>query len=204
MGYARDDVVVWSECFIWQLGYMDPNINRIKINSGHRMTMYDIKVTLMHESMHNTIKRAGRPGNPEISEATEHLAMALCGDPDEFTVLLAEPKLDDFDSDEEFGVYEGDFPWDESDSEECGEDVSQEFERVMSEEKYYQKYLQHIQKLGFELDDIPDICSPDCKKDLSRAQSRMRSYDSPAKCRLALYTPEGSPEPPALVRSNTF
>merc|ERR1719163_1687721 len=78
---------------------MDPNINRIKINSNHKMTMYDIKVTLMHEVMHNTVKRYGRPGNPEISEATEHLAMALCGDPDEFTVLQNQSRAEALQSD---------------------------------------------------------------------------------------------------------
>merc|ERR1719163_892444 len=76
---------------------MDPNINRIKINSNHKMTMYDIKVTLMHEVMHNTVKRWGRPGNPEISESTEHLAMALCGDPVEFTNLLEDVDADEID-----------------------------------------------------------------------------------------------------------
>lgn len=187
------------------MGYMDPNINRIKINSGHRMTIYDITVTLMHECMHNTIKRVGRPGNPEISEATEHLAMALCGDPDEFTVLLAEPKLDDFESyddEDSFGeeyTNDCDYPWEETESD-------NEYEKLMSDEKYYQKYLMHIQKLGFELDDIPDICSPDCKKDLQRAEkvgmeNLQRDPKSPARCRLTLHSTETTPK---LVRCRTI
>jgi len=140
------------------MGYMDPNINRIKINSGHKMTMYDIKVTLMHEVMHGTIKRSGRPGNPEISEATEHLAMALIGDPDEFTVLLEEPKLCDPVGTPGFAPWEEDSNCDEElEQPPCREDEDWDFH-------YLQSQLNYLSKLGFDMEDIPDICSPPMKR----------------------------------------
>lgn len=168
------------------MGYMDPNINRIKINSGHRMTMYDIKVTLMHEVMHGTIKRSGRPGNPEISEVTEHLAMALCGDPDEFTLLLPKDKLvpppcefSEMDSDYE------DVGLDEQPQERPDED----WDYV-----YLQSQLKYLSKLGFDMDDIPDIVSPEMR---GRIESQSAALSRLSK------SPYSEKNPGKLVRANT-
>lgn len=162
------------------MGYMDPNINRIKINSNHKMTMYDIKVTLMHEVMHNTVKRYGRPGNPEISEATEHLAMALCGDPDEFTVLLDGPsiKVDP--------PARSDWCWlDESEYEEGDYDGEQPPHRDGQDTEdweYDERRIEYIERLGFSLEDIPDkiVCSPPLQRRIESTVSHQNTRCSPA------------------------
>jgi len=182
------------------MGYMDPNINRIKINSGHKMTMYDIKVTLMHEVMHGTIKRVGRPGNPEISEATEHLAMALIGDPDEFTVLLEEPKLCATPGNDLFAPWDGDYENGDCDDEQppCREDEDWDFH-------YLQSQLQYLSKLGFDMEDIPDICSPPMQRHIE-SQRHTAAVTAGSKSPLSRCHPSDLYEstPGKLARAHTI
>ena len=45
------------------------------------MTQRALTSVLCHEALHNLCRRHGRPGNPFLAEDTEHMAMALLGDP---------------------------------------------------------------------------------------------------------------------------
>jgi len=56
---------------------------RIILNGEKHFDESKICITLLHECLHNTVERAGKPGNPQLSEQTEHMAMALLGDRDE-------------------------------------------------------------------------------------------------------------------------
>jgi len=56
---------------------------RIILNREKYFVESKICITLLHECLHNTVERAGKPGNPQLSEQTEHTAMALLGDRDE-------------------------------------------------------------------------------------------------------------------------
>lgn len=171
------------------MGYMDPNRGCLRINNGTKMTMYDIKMTLMHEIMHNTIKRRGRPGNPEISEATEHLAMALCGDPDEFTVLLEEPKIEPRQD-------EGDLEAD-SDSESYCDDGFKPYEEQGHEDDdaYHEQYLAYLRHWGFCIEDIPTICSTPVTRDLENSTAVQRELSE---------SREPEQKVPKLSRSQTF
>lgn len=53
------------------------------------MTQRALNSVLCHEALHNLARRTGRPGNPFLAEDTEHMAMALLGDPQ----LVHEPSL---------------------------------------------------------------------------------------------------------------
>jgi len=61
---------------------VNDNINII-LNSKKPFVESDVVIALLHESLHNTVERAGKPGNPQLSEQVEHTAMALLGDRDE-------------------------------------------------------------------------------------------------------------------------
>lgn len=74
------------------LGYMDPNVCVMKINSLLKMTRHDLRITLMHEALHGTVKRQGRGCPPDLSTDLEHLAMALLGDPDEYNDFYNDKK----------------------------------------------------------------------------------------------------------------
>jgi len=56
---------------------------KIILNGKKEFLESDICTTLLHECLHNTVERAGKPGNPQLSEQIEHTAMALLGDRDE-------------------------------------------------------------------------------------------------------------------------
>jgi len=56
---------------------------KIILNGKKKFIEADICTTLLHECLHNTVERAGKPGNPQLSEQIEHTAMALLGDRDE-------------------------------------------------------------------------------------------------------------------------
>jgi len=43
----------------------------------------ELCITLLHECLHNTVERSGKPGNPQLSTQSEHIAMALLGDREE-------------------------------------------------------------------------------------------------------------------------
>lgn len=70
MGFDVDDAA-----------YNDNTI--IVINSTIPRVQKEISIILMHECLHNTVERACCRGNPNLSEETEHMAMALLGDRDE-------------------------------------------------------------------------------------------------------------------------
>jgi len=55
----------------------------IIINSKMPFVEREISCTLLHECLHNTVERNGKPGNPQLSEHLEHTAMALLGDREE-------------------------------------------------------------------------------------------------------------------------
>jgi len=52
----------------------------IILNSNMSFIESEICVTLFHESLHNTVERTEKPGNPQLSGHIEHMAMALLGD----------------------------------------------------------------------------------------------------------------------------
>jgi len=58
------------------------NVNII-LNRDKPFVESEICITLLHECLHNTVERSGKPGNPQLSEQIEHTAMALLGDRDE-------------------------------------------------------------------------------------------------------------------------
>jgi len=61
---------------------VNDNVNII-LNSKKPFVESEVCVALLHESLHNTVERAGKPGNPQLSEQVEHTAMALLGDREE-------------------------------------------------------------------------------------------------------------------------
>lgn len=63
------------------LGYND-NL-RIVISGNAPLVEKQVQHILMHECLHNTVERDGKPGNPTLSESIEHMAMAMLGDRDE-------------------------------------------------------------------------------------------------------------------------
>jgi len=58
------------------------NIN-IVLNRNIPFVESEICITLLHECLHNTVERSGKPGNPQLSAQNEHTAMALLGDREE-------------------------------------------------------------------------------------------------------------------------
>lgn len=56
---------------------------QIVVNGSVPLVEKQLRSILMHECLHNTVERDGKPGNPTLSEEIEHLAMALLGDRDE-------------------------------------------------------------------------------------------------------------------------
>lgn len=78
----------WDECLAMTSG--DTNAtSEIFICGTKFMTQRALTSVLCHEALHNLARRHGRPGNPFLAEDTEHIAMALLGDPQ----LVHEPSL---------------------------------------------------------------------------------------------------------------
>jgi len=71
-----------QERFMPDVDAWNDNVEII-LNSDKLFVESNICQTLLHECLHNTVERAGKPGNPQLSEQTEHMAMALLGDRDE-------------------------------------------------------------------------------------------------------------------------
>jgi len=71
-----------QERFMPDVDAWNDNVEII-LNSEKLFVESKICQTLLHECLHNTVERAGKPGNPQLSEQTEHMAMALLGDRDE-------------------------------------------------------------------------------------------------------------------------
>merc|ERR1711964_526355 len=69
------------------IGYMCADDWHVVLNSKYKMSRYLMRTTLMHEALHSTVERRGRKCNPCLSTETEHIAMALLGDPDEFNEI---------------------------------------------------------------------------------------------------------------------
>jgi len=67
-------------------GYNDNT--RIVLNRDSLFSDATLRHVLFHECLHNTVERSGRPGNPNLSEDVEHLAMALLGDRDEQVIYF--------------------------------------------------------------------------------------------------------------------
>jgi len=74
-GDSRDEFLVDDDAY-------NDNTN-IVLNQNIPFVESEISRTLLHECLHNTVERAGKPGNPQLSEKTEHVAMALLGDREE-------------------------------------------------------------------------------------------------------------------------
>jgi len=55
----------------------------IILNSNMPFIESEICATLFHESLHNTVERTEKRGNPQLSGHIEHMAMALLGDREE-------------------------------------------------------------------------------------------------------------------------
>lgn len=66
-----------------QYDYAFNDSTRIIVNGSVPLVEKQLRSILMHECLHNTVERDGKPGNPTLSEDIEHLAMALLGDRDE-------------------------------------------------------------------------------------------------------------------------
>lgn len=56
---------------------------RITINGSMKLVERQLRIILIHECLHNTVERDGKPGNPTLGENIEHTAMALLGDREE-------------------------------------------------------------------------------------------------------------------------
>lgn len=54
----------------------------ILLDGGFPLTTKAMVSLLFHEALHCFVTRRGRPGNPRLSEDTEHVAMMLLGDKD--------------------------------------------------------------------------------------------------------------------------
>lgn len=77
----------WDECLAMTSG--DSNAtSEIFICGTKFMTQRALNSVLCHEALHNLARRT-RKGNPFLAEDTEHMAMALLGDPQ----LVHEPSL---------------------------------------------------------------------------------------------------------------
>jgi len=71
-----------QECFASDDDAFNDNVEII-LNRKRSFVEREIACTLLHECLHNTVFRCGKPGNPWLSEQTEHTAMALLGDREE-------------------------------------------------------------------------------------------------------------------------
>eukprot|EP00931_Biecheleriopsis_adriatica_P118699 TRINITY_DN94042_c0_g1_i1.p1 TRINITY_DN94042_c0_g1~~TRINITY_DN94042_c0_g1_i1.p1 ORF type:complete len:277 (-),score=53.49 TRINITY_DN94042_c0_g1_i1:244-1074(-) len=88
--YDRMKALVWHASFRnscrtkFDTGDYAFNDNQqIVINGRLPLVEKQLRIVLMHECLHNTVERDGKPGNPNLSETIEHTAMALLGDRDE-------------------------------------------------------------------------------------------------------------------------
>eukprot|EP00437_Effrenium_voratum_P040232 CAMPEP_0181475908 /NCGR_PEP_ID=MMETSP1110-20121109/41433_1 /TAXON_ID=174948 /ORGANISM="Symbiodinium sp., Strain CCMP421" /LENGTH=232 /DNA_ID=CAMNT_0023601173 /DNA_START=82 /DNA_END=780 /DNA_ORIENTATION=- len=79
----------WSECFAMTSGHSNLT-SEIFLCGTKKLTQKALNSLLCHESLHNLARRNMRPGNPFFAEDTEHMAMALLGDPQ----LVHEENLD--------------------------------------------------------------------------------------------------------------
>merc|ERR550514_2463828 len=70
----------YKECY----AFMDTEKFCIKINRLMKMSTDELRITLMHEALHGTVERRGRRCNPLLATDTEHFAMAMLGERDEF------------------------------------------------------------------------------------------------------------------------
>ncbi|CAJ1426550.1 unnamed protein product [Effrenium voratum] len=69
----------WDECLAMTSGQSNATAE-IFICGTKRMTQRALNSVLCHEALHNFARRTRR-GNPFLAEDTEHMAMALLGDP---------------------------------------------------------------------------------------------------------------------------
>ena len=75
----RQEIDLWTECFAMSSG--DSNaLSEIYVCGTKKVTLRALTSLICHEGMHNFARRV-RPGNSFLSEDTEHIAMALIGDP---------------------------------------------------------------------------------------------------------------------------
>ncbi|CAK9043586.1 Hypothetical protein SCF082_LOCUS24885 [Durusdinium trenchii] len=83
----KREIDQWDECLAMTCGETN-SLSEIFICGQKKMTQRALNSILCHESLHNLARRARR-GNPFLAEDTEHMAMALLGDPQ----LVHEPSL---------------------------------------------------------------------------------------------------------------
>jgi len=76
-----------QKCFASDDDAFNDNVEII-VNRKRPFVERELASTLLHECLHNTVLRCGKPGNPQLSEKTEHMAMALLGDRDEQQVYF--------------------------------------------------------------------------------------------------------------------
>jgi len=76
-----------QKCFATDDDAFNDNVEII-LNRERPFVEREIASTLLHECLHNTVERCGKRGNPQLSEKTEHIAMALLGDRDEQQVYF--------------------------------------------------------------------------------------------------------------------
>ena len=76
----KREINEWSDCFAMTNGPSHLR-SEIFISGTKKLTQRALTSLLCHESLHNLARRVQRPGNPLIAEQTEHMAMALLGDP---------------------------------------------------------------------------------------------------------------------------
>ncbi|CAE7373012.1 unnamed protein product [Symbiodinium natans] len=84
----KREIDAWSECFAMTSGSSNLQ-SEIFVCGTKKLTQRALNSLLCHESLHNLARRM-RPGNPFFAEDTEHMAMALLGDPQ----LVHEENLD--------------------------------------------------------------------------------------------------------------
>lgn len=75
----RQEIDSWKDCLAMNSG--DTNSDcEIYVCGTRRITLHALTSVLCHEGLHNFARRTRR-GNTFLSEDTEHIAMALLGDP---------------------------------------------------------------------------------------------------------------------------
>mmetsp|Transcript_30253 Transcript_30253/g.85307 ORF Transcript_30253/g.85307 Transcript_30253/m.85307 type:complete len:269 (+) Transcript_30253:79-885(+) len=78
LDYSRE-IDSWKDCLAMNSGETNADC-KIYICGTRRITLRALTSLICHEGLHNLARRTRR-GNPFLSEDTEHIAMALIGDP---------------------------------------------------------------------------------------------------------------------------